>query len=165
MHSSTGIRRFAGLFVGGLLAALATGAMSESAVTPGSKAAGMESCVEPTAEMRRNHMDYLKHERVGTVHQGIRGRKHSLAGCVDCHSAKGDAGGYKPVNGEGEFCDGCHTFVAVNIYCFQCHRKIPDGVTGAAQPHAGKDMGDLSGDAVGLLPGAGKSPAMLEDGS
>lgn len=163
MHSSTGIRRFAGLFVGGLLAALATGAMSESAVTPGSKAAGMESCVEPTAEMRRNHMDYLKHERVGTVHQGIRGRKHSLAGCIDCHTAKDSAGVFMPVNAEGQFCDGCHTYVAVNVTCFQCHRKIPDAKA-TARPLAGKDEQGLNGHRMGLQPGAGHT-VVLEDGS
>ena len=152
MHSSTGIKRFAGVFAAGLLSALATAALGESAVTQGSKAAGMESCVEPTAEMRRNHMDYLKHERVGTVHQGIRGRKHSLAGCIDCHSARDAAGVYKPVNAEGEFCESCHSFVAVNVNCFQCHRKIPDGKA-AARPLAQGGESALGGHAVGLRAG------------
>ena len=46
--------------------------------------------------MRRNHMELIKHQRDATVHDGIRGTKHSLAGCIDCHvvpRADGAAGG------------------------------------------------------------------------
>lgn len=125
MRSSTGIKRFAGLFVGGLLAALSTGALSDSAVTKGSKAANLDACVAPTSEMRRNHMDYLKHGRVKTVRDGVRGLKYSLAECVDCHAEKRTDGGYEPVNGEGQFCASCHTYTAVSLACFQCHRKTP----------------------------------------
>ena len=125
MRSSTGIKRFAGLFVGRLLAALSTGALSDSAVTKGSKAANLEACVAPTSEMRRNHMDYLKHGRVETVRDGVRGLKYSLAECVDCHAEKSPDGGYKPVDGEGQFCAACHAYTAVSLACFQCHRKTP----------------------------------------
>jgi len=50
------------------------------------KAAGLESCVAPTSEMRRNHMDYLKHDRIKVVREGVRDVKSSLAGCIDCHA-------------------------------------------------------------------------------
>ena len=142
MRSSTGIKRIAGLLVGGLLAALTMAVQSEPAkvgvVTPGSKAASMESCVAPTEEMRRNHMDYLKHDRVLVVRQGIRDTKFQLSECVDCHAAKDDKGGYKPVNGEGQFCDSCHDYTAVSLPCFQCHRKTPEE-KGASAAAAGQD--------------------------
>ena len=125
MRRSTGKKWFAGMCVGGLLAVLATDILSEPGVTPGSKAASMESCVAPTPDIRRNHMDYLKHDRVVTVHQGVRDTKFSLAECVACHAAKDEAGEYKPINDDGQFCESCHGFVAVNLTCFQCHRRIP----------------------------------------
>lgn len=136
MRSSTNcVRRAARLLAAGLLA-LSAGALGASAVTEGSKAAGMASCVEPTDVMRRNHMEFVKHQRDETVHKGIRGSKHSLAGCVDCHASVTD-GVAKPINEKGEFCAGCHEFTAVNIDCFQCHRKVPREQSAAApQPTA-----------------------------
>jgi len=44
-----------------------------------------QSCVEPTAEMRRNHMKYILHQRDETMHQGIRTKQHSLEECINCH--------------------------------------------------------------------------------
>jgi hypothetical protein len=37
-----------------------------------------EQCVEPTAEMRRNHMEKILHQRDETMHRGIRTTQHSL---------------------------------------------------------------------------------------
>ena len=54
-------------------------------VKPGSKAAGLTACVEPTNVMRRYHFELIQHQRDATVHSGIRSTKHSLAGCIDCH--------------------------------------------------------------------------------
>ncbi|MCP3867557.1 MAG: sulfur reduction protein DsrJ [Gammaproteobacteria bacterium] len=125
MLSSTGIRRFAGVLMAGAFTFLTTGVLGDSAVTPGSKAAGMEACVAPTAEMRRNHMDYLKHDRIKTVRKGIRDIRNSLADCVDCHAAKNGSGGYAQIDSEGQFCDKCHNYMAVDLACFQCHRKTP----------------------------------------
>jgi hypothetical protein len=42
-------------------------------------------CVEP-AEMRRNHMEMLKHQRDDTVRGGVRGAKAQPEGCIDCHA-------------------------------------------------------------------------------
>ncbi|PLX61249.1 MAG: hypothetical protein C0630_12465 [Sedimenticola selenatireducens] len=80
--------------------------------------------------MRRNHMDYLKHDRRETVHKGIRNTQYSLAECVECHAEKDSAGAYKPVNADGQFCESCHSYVAVNLTCFQCHRKTPENMSG-----------------------------------
>jgi len=125
MGSSTGNRRFIALLLGGALALLSGAAVSDSAVVKGSKAAGLSSCVAPTADMRRNHMDYLKHDRVEVVRQGIRDNRFSLAECVNCHAGKDGEGHPVPVNAEGQFCDTCHDYAAVDIACFQCHRKVP----------------------------------------
>ena len=141
MRSSTNcVRRAAQLLAAGLLV-LSAGALGASAVTEGSKAAGMASCVEPTDVMRRNHMEFLLHQRDETVHNGIRGAKHSLAGCVDCHATVTN-GHAKPVNEPGEFCAGCHEFAAVNIDCFQCHRTVPQEQSAAA-PHPTTVIGDV----------------------
>ena len=89
-------------------------------------------CVEPPEVMRRQHMSFLKHQRDETVHGGIRGAKHSLQGCVDCHAS--------PATGSvaaapGDFCSSCHQYAAVKIDCFECHRPKPARL---AQGSAGK---------------------------
>ncbi len=105
-----------------------------------------ESCVEPTVLMRKNHMDYLLHQRDLTVHDGIRTRRHSLVGCVQCHAqpsvqADGTASQMEfiAVDAPGQFCQSCHQFTGVKLDCFECHANTPDGMAdgmtgrGAAQ--------------------------------
>ena len=150
MHSSTGVVRVAGVLLAGALALFGSLASGESAVTPGSRAAGMDACVAPTDVMRRNHMEFLKHDRVDIVHKGVRNTQYSLAGCIDCHASRDDEGGYHPVNGEGQFCSSCHEYVAVSLTCFQCHGKKPD----PKQPSLGMDSDrSVDGARLGLLPG------------
>lgn len=126
MHRLIDLKRIVTLVMGGVLLSLSTVAISGSAVVEGSKAASMESCVVPTAEMRRNHMDYLKHEREEVVHKGARGSDYSLPNCVSCHAAQDQAGHALPINAENQFCESCHKNAAVKITCFQCHRKVPE---------------------------------------
>ena len=117
-----------GLVAGIVLAIPAMQVEAESThVLKGSKAASLTSCVVPqTEEVRRNHMDHLKHDRDEAVIDGDRSIKYSLAACVDCHAASDGKGGYVPVNAEDQFCDGCHEYVAVELPCFQCHRTTPE---------------------------------------
>jgi len=76
-----------------------------------------EACVAPAAEMRRDHMKMLFHQRDRTMREGIRTTRFSLKNCVDCHaSAKTGS-----VLGEEGFCAGCHAYAAVKIDCFECH--------------------------------------------
>ena len=89
-------------------------------------AAKGDSCVEPTDIMRRNHMDMLMHQRDDTMIRGVRTKKHSLTGCIDCHTASTESGEHIPINDEGQFCQACHSYTAVKIDCFQCHRSTPD---------------------------------------
>ncbi|MCG7864891.1 MAG: sulfur reduction protein DsrJ [Candidatus Thiodiazotropha taylori] len=136
-----------------LLAALLAPAMQVFAesrfVTENSKAASLKSCVAPTDQMRRNHMDYLQHGRDDTVIDGIRGIDYSLSECIDCHASKDQQGQAVSVTDEGQFCQACHEYVAVSPACFQCHRTTPDTQAGAAKlghhsgdsdPHEGLDI-------------------------
>ena len=82
------------------------------------KATQGERCVEDTATMRRDHMRFLEHQRDATVHGGIRGARHSLKGCIDCHAgAKTRSVAASPT----DFCVSCHSYAAVKIDCFDCH--------------------------------------------
>ena len=98
-----------------------------------------EQCVEPTDIMRRNHMNFLSHQRDATVHRGVRTGKHSRVGCIDCHVQR-DAGGQAiPVNAPGQFCESCHRYAAVSLDCFECHATTPDSATaaGSVNTHGG----------------------------
>jgi hypothetical protein len=86
-----------------------------------------EKCVEPTEQMRRNHMDYILHQRDETMHRGIRTTKHSLKNCVNCH-ASGKTGS---VLGSDGFCSSCHAYASVRIDCFECHTPLRQRQTAA----------------------------------
>lgn len=91
------------------------------------KADKLDACVAPTAFMRRNHFELIKHQRDVTVHQGIRKTDNSLAGCVDCHVRSDAAGNHVPINAPGEFCAGCHEYTGASLDCFTCHATKPVG--------------------------------------
>ncbi len=76
-----------------------------------------EKCVEPTEVMRRNHMNFILHQRDETMHRGIRTVKHSLRNCVNCHADPKTGS----VLGKDGFCETCHSYAAVSIDCFGCH--------------------------------------------
>ena len=113
-----------------------------------------EKCVEPTEDMRRNHMQYILHQRDDTVHQGIRTSKHSLKNCVNCH-ADPQTGS---VLGKNGFCESCHTYAAVKMDCFGCHTHKAEKNVGLAvdptQPllHQLVNGVTLSSPSIGLTP-------------
>jgi hypothetical protein len=76
------------------------------------------ACIAPTPEMRRNHMEMLKHQRDRTMRQGIRGEKASLNECIHCHASKTTGS----VLGPGGFCQECHSYAAVKLDCWDCHQ-------------------------------------------
>lgn len=84
-----------------------------------------EQCVEPTADMRKNHMRYLLHKRDATLRDGVRTKTHSLKECIACHAKKDDAGQFISINDEGQFCKSCHSYASVKVDCFECHRTTP----------------------------------------
>jgi hypothetical protein len=84
-----------------------------------------DKCVQPNEIMRRDHMEFLLHHRDQTMHEGIRTKRYSLTGCIDCHAVKNKQGEYVPVNAPGQFCSSCHSYAAVSVDCFQCHATTP----------------------------------------
>lgn len=81
-----------------------------------------EGCVASPAEMRRNHMDLLSHQRDRTLREGVRGAPVSLNRCISCHASSKNGS----VIGTGEnFCQSCHSFAAVKLDCFECHQATP----------------------------------------
>ena len=84
-----------------------------------------EACVEPLPVIRRDHMKFLMHQRDDTVHEGIRGARHSLVGCIDCHAARNDSGQWVRIDAPGQFCASCHEYASVKIDCFGCHAALP----------------------------------------
>jgi hypothetical protein len=96
------------------------------AIEPATKG---ERCVEDSGEMRRNHMRFLEHQRDDTVKGGIRGAKHSLKGCIDCHASRSTG---SVAAAKTDFCVACHSYAAVKIDCFDCHATKPAPAVAAA---------------------------------
>lgn len=86
-----------------------------------------QKCVEPTADMRANHMKYLLHKRDKTVHEGIRTKQHSLVECINCHVTPGNDGRIARIHDEDNqhFCSSCHASASVKLDCFECHADRP----------------------------------------
>ncbi|MDH5710689.1 MAG: sulfur reduction protein DsrJ [Gammaproteobacteria bacterium] len=110
-------------------------------------------CVEDEDEMRRNHMNYILHQRDKTMHEGIRTETYSLSRCIDCHVQPNDKGEVVGHDDKEHFCNACHQYAAVQIDCFQCHADRPQKyIKRASKPQAlkeqlqevlaAKDMGD-----------------------
>jgi predicted CXXCH cytochrome family protein len=106
---------------------LGFGTVHAGGIDGSAKADKLDACVAPTAFMRRNHFELIKHQRDVTVHEGIRKTDHSLAGCVDCHVRSDSEGRPVPVNTPGEFCAGCHQYTGASLDCFSCHATKPAG--------------------------------------
>jgi len=85
-----------------------------------------DKCVEPTADMRINHMEYILHQRDDTMRRGIRTSKHSLKECIECHNAPAKDGKVARVGNKEHFCSSCHIYSAVKVDCFECHTDKPE---------------------------------------
>lgn len=79
---------------------------------------GATECVKDKAYMRAFHMDLLNQWREEVVRQESRDfvtdsgktvKKSLTLTCLECHSNK------------TEFCDACHSYMAVAPYCWDCH--------------------------------------------
>jgi len=100
---------------------VASSSLGEVAVPEPAKPAGAEACVEPVEVMRREHMNFLLHQRDETVLDGERGSKYSLVGCMDCHNPSDSAETAVRYPDPEHFCAGCHLYASVRIDCFECH--------------------------------------------
>lgn len=79
-------------------------------------------CVAPPAEMRRRHPEMLKHQRDRTLRQGVRGEPVSLNACIECHASRTTG---SVIGSDQNFCQSCHSYVAVKLDCFECHQAAP----------------------------------------
>ena len=86
---------------------------------------GEGKCVEPVEDMRKNHMEYILHQRDDTMYQGIRTSRHSFKQCISCHAVKDDNGEFVTIDDSRHFCVTCHEYASVKIDCFQCHTDTP----------------------------------------
>jgi hypothetical protein len=134
------LRRFCGVLgisaamIAGVALAASAGNAADSRVPMPKPAIAPEAggkCVEDTAFMRRNHMELLKHHRDRTVHEGIRTTQHSLANCIACHASK-ETG--RVTGSKDAFCEGCHTYAAVKLDCFECHTDRAKTVAASSEP-------------------------------
>ena len=109
-------------------------------------------CVAPPEEMRRNHMEMLKHQRDKTLRQGVRGAPASLNGCINCHASKQTGA---VLGGKENFCESCHAYVAVKLDCWDCHQPKANYKASGTVP-----AGDIGSHArkVGSLPPQGARP-------
>ena len=82
-------------------------------------------CVEEEDVMRRDHMNFILHQRDETMHRGIRTSKYSFAECIDCHVQPDENGNIASFESEEHFCTTCHQYAAVSIDCFDCHADRP----------------------------------------
>jgi hypothetical protein len=109
-----------GLLFGTLALAASLAFAGESRVPkPVVKIENPGQCVAPAEEMRRNHMEMLKHQRDKTLRQGERGAKVSLNGCIECHASKTSG---SVLGGKDNFCESCHSYAAVKLDCWDCHQ-------------------------------------------
>jgi hypothetical protein len=97
-----------------------------------------DKCVADTDFMRRNHMQLLLHQRDETVHEGVRSKEFSLNGCIECHANRTTG---RVIGSDQNFCQGCHSYAAVKLDCFECH---------ASQPAAAVRSGAVRGNLVGV---------------
>lgn len=115
-----------------LQAAIVALTLSAPAVAEGGRvplpkvpAAKGDQCVEETAVMRRNHMDYLQAHRDKTMREGVRTTEHSLKQCLECHAPAGETAAAGKEEGQ-HFCKSCHLYAGVKIDCFECHATRPE---------------------------------------
>ena len=111
------------------------GKPAAGSLQPPIQAARRGPCVADPAYMRRNHMDYLKHERDATVHLGIRDPRTNLQACIACHAST-ETGSVAIA--KTDFCVSCHSYASVKVDCFECHASKPQATAFVPlnHPHA-----------------------------
>ncbi|MDH3386578.1 MAG: hypothetical protein OEN02_01630 [Gammaproteobacteria bacterium] len=108
------------------------------AIPDPAKPLSADKCVEPVEIMRRDHMEFLLHQRDETVIDGERGSKYSLVGCMNCHNPAGADGKVVRYEDPQHFCAECHAYASVRIDCFECHadRGLLQSQQGRLDMHA-----------------------------
>ena len=93
------------------------------------KANEKTECVEPISEIRKNHMEMIKHKRDEALREGVRTKTHSLTECINCHVTPKENGEFARIGDSEHFCSSCHNYAAVNVDCFDCHSDLPEGAS------------------------------------
>ncbi len=92
--------------------------------TPAINSMTKKQCVSSTEYMRANHMKLLNQWRDSVVRDGNRNLglidgveydKSLQNTCLRCHSNK------------TAFCDRCHNYANVSVYCWDCHLDVGGG--------------------------------------
>lgn len=92
---------------------------------------GEKECVASATEMRAKHMVLLNEWRDDVLRSGNKtsvtvGGKEYRRGlqtaCMQCHTNK------------DKFCDSCHTYTSVSVYCWDCH-LTPDVAAAKKETH------------------------------
>ena len=113
-----GLAAFGALVTGPVWYGLGRGGTGAPPELP--KPVGEKQCIEPTPFMRARHMELLDQWRLAVVRAEERvyvagdGKRHgiSLTGtCVRCHAEP------------EKFCDRCHQYAGVEVFCWDCHQK------------------------------------------
>ena len=119
-------------------AALAAASLATQAGGVPKPVIGIENpgkCIAPAEEMRRNHMEMLKHQRDLTLRQGVRGaaagKAASLNGCIECHASRQTG---SVTGGKDGFCESCHSYAAVRLDCWDCHQPKPGQKAAGVKP-------------------------------
>ncbi len=99
-------------------------------------------------EMRKYHMDHLKHKRDLTMYGGIRTAEDSLTGCIDCHVPAPVGDKVVRYTDPEHFCATCHNYVSVQIDCFQCHTDHPDPKSSTATKSKSDDLNLVASDST-----------------
>jgi len=92
---------------------------------------GQKECVASATEMRAKHMVLLNEWRDDVLRNGNKTavtvggkeyRKGLQTACMQCHTNK------------DKFCDSCHTYSSVQVYCWDCH-LTPSALAAKKETH------------------------------
>ncbi|MDH4061088.1 MAG: hypothetical protein OEU94_09785 [Aquincola sp.] len=125
------MRRVAVLSVTLALVATAVSAVAAGLAPVLPRAAAGTQCLAEPAIMRREHMRMIEHVQDADGH--IRGAKHSLKRCIECHASTTSS---SVARDPGDFCVACHSYAAVKIECFDCHNGRAKARESSATPAA-----------------------------
>lgn len=118
---------------------VASSGFGSVAIPQPAKPEAASECVEAVDVMRREHMNFLLHQRDATVLEGKRESRYSLTGCMDCHNPTQADGTVVRYPDPQHFCADCHRYASVKIDCFECHadRGLENSQQGRLVPALG----------------------------
>ncbi|MCL1879434.1 MAG: sulfate reduction electron transfer complex DsrMKJOP subunit DsrJ [Actinomycetia bacterium] len=98
--------------------------------TPAVNEMPVKQCIEPLQDMRSEHMQILDSWRDRVVREGQTTYVNSVGQpyemsldetCLSCHSNR------------EQFCDSCHSYSGVDVYCWSCHDGASNNSNGGVE--------------------------------